>query len=90
MTFDTTVLRVMLRLARRREAADIEAVALRIRGQASAVRGAIRRLQASGLVYRRGLEPPRLTLSGLAVALATLPRAAAVANNRSVRTSRAA
>lgn len=73
MSIDTMVLRAMLRLARRRQAADVGEVAVRVGGSASDVRAALRRLDGSGLVERRVSQPPRLTLAGLAVAVAALP-----------------
>jgi DNA-binding IscR family transcriptional regulator len=73
MTFDAIVLRVMLRLARRREAADMDAVATRSGGSPAAVRASMQRLAAGGLLERRGGQAPRLTLSGFALAVAMLP-----------------
>lgn len=92
MSIDTMVLRAMLRLARRRQAADVGEVALRVGGSASDVRAALRRLDSGGLVERRLSEAPRLTLAGLAVAVATLPERARRTAAKAVRqgTSRAA
>jgi|GEM_PF-2197329 len=73
MSFDAMVLRAMLRLARRREAADEDALAVRVGGTRGAVRGAVRRLAAGGLVARRRDGVPSLTLAGLALAVALLP-----------------
>ncbi len=88
MSIDIMVLRAMLRLARRRRAADEAEVALRVGGSPAAVRGALRRLDAAGLVERRLAQPARLTMAGFAVAL--LPgRAARPARPRRVA-SRAA
>jgi len=90
MTFDIRVLRVMLRLARRREAADADAVAMRVGAPAPAVRAAMRRLDAGGLVERRAIQPPRLTLAGFALAVGILPGKASRAVALAVRPSRAA
>ena len=87
MSFDAMVLRAMLRLARRREAADEEAVAVRTGGSPAQVRSSLRRLRAMGLVQRVAHEP-RLTMPGFAIAVALLPaNAPRVAR---VRTARAA
>lgn len=90
MTYDALVLRVMLRLARRREAADVDAIALRLRGSAAAVRASMRRLDAGGWIERRGHEPPRLTITGLALAVAMLPMNASQRAPVAARRSRAA
>jgi Mn-dependent DtxR family transcriptional regulator len=78
MSIEAMILRAMLRLARRRQAADGEALTARVSGSEAQVRAALRRLDAAGLVERRGDHPPRLTMAGLAVALGLLaaPRAA--------------
>jgi len=89
MSIDANVLRAMLRLARRREAAADNAVALRVGGTASQVRASMRRLRAGGLVEIRGTCEARLTMSGLAVAIALLPTAPP-ARISSRRASRAA
>jgi Mn-dependent DtxR family transcriptional regulator len=84
MSSEAMVLRAMLRLARRREAAGHEALAVRVGASSREVRAALRRLDVAGLVERRHAGPPRLTLAGLAVAVGLL-RAPA---DRSVRPSR--
>jgi Mn-dependent DtxR family transcriptional regulator len=89
MNIEATVLRAMLRVARRCEAADEEALALRVGGSPAEVRSALRRLDAAGLVERRARQAPRLTLAGLAVAVGLLPAGAARASS-SRRSSRAA
>jgi Mn-dependent DtxR family transcriptional regulator len=89
MSIEATVLRAMLRLARRREEADEEALAARVESEGGAVRAVVRRLEAAGLVERRAGRPPRLTMAGLAVAVGALParasrvRAASAAGRRS-------
>jgi|HubBroStandDraft_4_1064222.scaffolds.fasta_scaffold188067_2 Mn-dependent DtxR family transcriptional regulator len=90
MTFDTTVLRVMLRLARRREAAELDAVAVRLGAPAAAVRASMRRLDAAGLVERRGDQAPRLTLTGFALAVSMLSEKASDMVPVAARPSRAA
>ncbi len=91
MSFDAMVLRAMLRLARRREAADEEALAVRVGGTRGDVRAAVRRLGASGLVQREAGGPPSLTMAGLAVAVALLPaKAPRVPRAPARRSSRAA
>jgi Mn-dependent DtxR family transcriptional regulator len=89
MSFDEMVLRAMLRLARRREAAHEGDVALRVGETERAVRVSMRRLEASGLVERTGSHTARLTLPGLAFAVALLPRAAS-GSPPAARASRAA
>jgi Mn-dependent DtxR family transcriptional regulator len=73
MTFDAEVLRAMLRLARGRQAAHDDAVALRVGGTEPAVRAAMRRLEAAGLVEIRAGRSARLTMFGFAIALALIP-----------------
>jgi hypothetical protein len=88
MNTDAMVLRALLRLARRRLPADDSAVVLRVGAAPSAVDEAIDRLDARGLVERRGTTR-RLTMAGLAVAVALLP-AQSAAPARAVRARRAA
>jgi Mn-dependent DtxR family transcriptional regulator len=73
MSIETEVLRAMLRVARRCEAADEDSIAVRVGGSKASVRAALRRLDAQGLVERRDERAPRLTMAGLAVAVAQLP-----------------
>jgi hypothetical protein len=71
MNIELTVLRTMLRLARRLEPAVDEALALRIPSARPAeIRGALRRLEASALVERREGRAARLTMAGLTAAVA--------------------
>jgi Mn-dependent DtxR family transcriptional regulator len=79
MNCDAMVLRAMLRLARRREDADESSLALRVNEPPHAVRAALRRLDDQGLVEARPGAAPRLTMGGLAVALALIPGAARTA-----------
>ena len=90
MSIEAMILRAMLRVARRREAADEEALALRVGNSPGEVRDAIRRLDAAGLVERRAEDAPRLTMAGLAVAMGLLPATPARARLAARRSSRAA
>jgi Mn-dependent DtxR family transcriptional regulator len=74
MNLDAMVLRAMLRLARRRQDADEAEIALRVGEGPHAIRAALRRLDGLGLVERRPRGAPRLTMGGLALALALLPK----------------
>jgi hypothetical protein len=87
MSFDARVLRAMLRLARRRLPAHDDQVALRVGGTTGEVRASLRRLRAGGLVETRFDEPPRLTMAGLAVAVALLPARTTQRARPSPRTS---
>jgi RIO-like serine/threonine protein kinase len=66
---DLTVLRALARLSRMRKAVDCEALALRAGGSVEDVRGALGRLARADLVARSA--EPRLTLAGLALAVAS-------------------
>jgi DNA-binding IclR family transcriptional regulator len=88
MNTDAMVLRALLRLARRRLPADDEAIVVRVGAAKGAVHAAIRRLDAQGLVERR--PSPRLTMAGLAVAVAMLPAQGVVPAVTAVRAPRAA
>jgi Mn-dependent DtxR family transcriptional regulator len=94
MSFDEMVLRAMLRLARRRMGAHEGDIALRVGKSVGeterSVRVSMRRLEASGLIERRAGPAARLTLSGLAVAVALLPRTANGWSSPTARASRAA
>jgi Mn-dependent DtxR family transcriptional regulator len=87
---DALVLRAILRLARRREVADESAVALRVASSPREVRISLRRLAANGLVERRHTGSVRLSMSGLALAVALLPQRTAAPRRRAQRASRAA
>ena len=75
MSIEVLVLGAMLRLARARKEAELGAITLRVGSSEVAVRAALRRLDARGLVERRlsRAAPPRLTFEGFAVAVALLP-----------------
>jgi Mn-dependent DtxR family transcriptional regulator len=90
MSFDSKVLRAMLRLARRREAAEDSDVAVRVGATESQVRASMRRLRAAGWVDMRDGRAGRLTLEGLAIAVALLPARPAAGRRRAPRASRAA
>lgn len=80
---DLTVLRALARLSRMRKAVDCEALALRAGGSIEEVRGALGRLSREQLVDRA--TGMRLTMAGLAVAVAS---AGEVARGRRARTIR--
>jgi Mn-dependent DtxR family transcriptional regulator len=73
MNSDARVLGAMLRLARRREVADETAIGVRVSGSPREVRQSLRRLEHKGLVERTHTGAARLSLAGLAVAVAMLP-----------------
>jgi Mn-dependent DtxR family transcriptional regulator len=89
MNSDAMVLRAILRLARRRQAAEDGEIAVRVGQSTSAVRASLRRLDALGLVEPRFHGGARLTMAGLALALAMLPGAARPAS-AALRSPRAA
>ncbi len=72
---DARVLRAMLRLARRRQAADDGEIAVRVDQPPHVVRASLRRLDAAQLVERLSTGAVRLTMAGFALAVAGLPRA---------------
>jgi len=90
MSNDKTVLRAMLRLSRRCEAADEEALTVRSGATRATVRDSLRRLEAQGLIERRTERAPRLTMEGLAVAVALLPPSPAKTSRPTKRASHAA
>ncbi len=89
MNSDAMVLRAMLRLARRRQAADDGEIAVRVGKSTASVRASLRRLGALGWVDPRSHGGARLTMAGLALALAMLPGAARPASS-ALRPPRAA
>ncbi len=89
MSLDQQVLAAMLRLARHGRPAEDDEVAVRVGEPPSTVRAAMRRLQGAGLVELRLQRPARLTLSGLAMAVA-LVRSAPRVNPSIDAASRAA
>ena len=68
---DARILGAMLRLARKREAAQIEALVDRVGGTRAEVRAALRMLESQGLVERLEADVARLTFVGFAIAVAT-------------------
>jgi hypothetical protein len=72
MNIDMMIVRAMLRLARRREVGDEAALTARVNASRGVVRSTMRRLAACGLVDCSGPHP-RLTMDGLALAVALLP-----------------
>jgi Mn-dependent DtxR family transcriptional regulator len=87
---NTRVLGAMLRLARRREAATEDELALRVRGAKSQIRASIRELASAGLVELRPGRPARLTMEGFARAVALLPGNRSHSGPRILRAPRAA
>lgn len=73
---EASVLRAMLRLARKRQPADDGQIAVRVGSPPRDVRAALRRLDQAGLVERLGESraAARLTMAGFALAVAGLPR----------------
>lgn len=67
MTYDISVLRAIVRLARKGVEAGEDALTLRAGGTGADVRNALRRLDAQGLVARGPRGLPQLTLAGLAL-----------------------
>ena len=90
MSIDITVLKAILRLSRRREAADEDALVLRSGASPGSVRASLRRLETLGLVEQRVERGSRLTMQGLAAAVALLPVQAARKAKATRRASRAA
>jgi hypothetical protein len=80
MNYEHSILRALLRLARRRSAADSERLIDRVGGTTAELRDALRRLEADGFVARLTEDHVRLTMPGLAVAVASI--AAARASSR--------
>lgn len=72
MDYEHSILRALLRLARRRAVADGTDLMDRVGGSQAELRDALRRLEAGGLVDRRSETDVRLTLPGLAVAVASV------------------
>jgi hypothetical protein len=77
-------------LARRREVADEEAIALRVASSTRELRVSLRRLATNGLVERGHAGTARLSMAGLALAVALLPQDSAAPRQRAQRTPRAA
>ena len=69
MHTELAILRAMLRLSRRQAAANAETLHVRVGGTEAELRNAIRNLETSGFVVR-GTNEVKLTMSGLAVAVA--------------------
>jgi Mn-dependent DtxR family transcriptional regulator len=86
---DTMVLGAMLRLARRRREASESELGLRVGADPNDIRVSIRRLRAAGLVVSEAGHS-RLTLEGLAVAVALAPGMRQGVRVPAVRASRAA
>ena len=80
---DLSVLRALARLSRMRKSVDCEALALRAGGSSEEVRGALGRLSREQLVDRGA--GTRLTMAGLAVAVASGEAAARGRRARTIR-----
>ena len=73
MHTELAILRAMLRISRRRTTADLDTLLVRVGGTEGECRVAIRSLEAAGFVERRPGGVVRLTMAGLAVAVAQIP-----------------
>jgi RIO-like serine/threonine protein kinase len=71
MNQDLFVLRAMARLSRRGKAIDCESLSIHGGGSLDDVRAALGRLSRAALVDRSGTRGVRLTLAGLALAVAS-------------------
>jgi RIO-like serine/threonine protein kinase len=80
---ELTLLRALARLSRMRRAVDLEALALRAGGSVEDVRAAVARLSRASLVDRTG--GLRLTMAGLAVAVASSAPVRQASPRRAVR-----
>ncbi len=83
MHTELAILRAMLRLQRRRATVDLDTLLVRVGGTEAELRVGLRTLQAAGFVERgdhaHGRPEPRLTMAGLAVAVAQIAPLANVA-----------
>ena len=70
LLFHGSVLRVLLRLARRQMVADVKQILVRTGGNLIALRPALAALENEGLIERIGEDSARLTMPGFAVAVA--------------------
>jgi Mn-dependent DtxR family transcriptional regulator len=77
MHYDISVLRAIVRLSRRRNhgfsGANPEALLQRVPGRAADLRASLRRLSRAGLVDVKPFGNVSLTLSGLTIAVASMP-----------------
>lgn len=87
MRYETQILRAMLRLSKKQAEASVDALLERVDGTDADVRVALRRMEHAGLVVRQPHDAARLTMAGLAVAVATVPPVRAA---KQVRRKRAA
>ncbi len=90
MDYEHSILRALLRLSRRRAQADMQSLLDRVGGGAADLRDALRRLESSGFVLRRADSDMRLTLPGLAVAVASVAGRRRAKSVPPARASRAA
>ena len=85
MSYNLSILRALVRVSRRKGGVDLDALLVRAGGHRSDARAAIASLERQGLALRTS-RGPRVTLAGLAVALASKSRAPARAHpGRAVR-----
>jgi Mn-dependent DtxR family transcriptional regulator len=70
MIYDLTILRAIARLSRAGKTINAQELNVRCGGEPAEIRQAIRRLESLGLVARTHNRDARLTLAGLAVAVA--------------------
>lgn len=73
MHTELAILRAMLRLQRRRAVVELDALLVRVGGTEAELRVGLRTLEAAGFVERRPHDQARLTMAGLAVAVAQIP-----------------
>jgi RIO-like serine/threonine protein kinase len=80
MNHDLYVLRALARLSRQRKTVDLESLTIRAGGSVDDVRAALDRLASAALVDRSGtVQEARLTMAGLAVAVASSASSTAMA-----------
>lgn len=73
MHTELAILRAMLRLQRRRATCDLDTLLVRLGGTEAELRVGLRALEAAGFVERLGkASAARLTMAGLAVAVAQI------------------
>jgi hypothetical protein len=77
MRYDLSVLRALVRLSRKGMPATTTILSERAGGEVRHVRAALRDLERAALVVRGRDGSARLTLAGLALAVASMPPAAA-------------
>ncbi|MFO0672418.1 MAG: hypothetical protein U0235_22880 [Polyangiaceae bacterium] len=76
MHTELAILRAMLRLQRRRAVIDEASLLVRVGGTEAELEIGLRALEAAGFIHIEGGQP-RLSMAGLAVAIAQIPPVAA-------------